>query len=250
MLDTEESETDYIQGTIHGHNVIIVALPAGVPRSCDVISVAKQLSIDQHLDACMVLDIEHVPNAHERGMENGDVIVSRATADSIGLLGGRPHLEGMQIFKETPSELLLRVIRSMRDTYSKSGHILSDHISNVTNKHMKDRYKRPNPNTRGCVVHFGTIAADLLKIGPSQVHEPVVYSSKAYGAMEVYKSNFHVILGVSDNDDDYYTAAHVAAQAKQFILSLGGDFESVIEQEDGMTVQSYSHTGVWQRGER
>jgi hypothetical protein len=85
MLDAEESETDYIQGTIHGHNVIIVAQPAGVPRSCDVISVAKQLSIDQDLDACMVLDIEHVPNAHERGMENGDVIVSRATANSIGL---------------------------------------------------------------------------------------------------------------------------------------------------------------------
>jgi hypothetical protein len=249
MLDTEISETDYIRGIIHGHNVIIVALPAGVPRSCDVASVAVQLSINHDLDACMVLDIEHVPDAHDRGMENGNVIVSRATADSIGLLGGRPDLEGMQVLRETPSELLLGVIHSMRDTYSKSGHILSNHISNVANKHMKDKYKRLNTSTRGCVVHFGTIAADLLKIGPSQVHEPVIYSSKAHGAMEVYKSNLHVILGVSDNDDDFCTAAHVAAQAKQTIVSLGVNLERVIEHEDVMTVQSYNYTGVWSENE-
>lgn len=70
MLDTEESKTDCMQGTIHGHDVVVVALPVVVQRSSDVTWVAKQLSIDQGLHVCMVLDIEHVPNAHERGVEN------------------------------------------------------------------------------------------------------------------------------------------------------------------------------------
>src|SRR6266702_5404251 len=195
----------YHFGAIGERNVAITWLPDGESGYDSTCRVATNMRLTfGNLQVCLVLGIGSGFSNEGLDIQLGDVVVSKPTTDSVGLV----MIGGHQTTLEPPSELLLSSACRLRRTYKDQGHGLSRHLQEMLQKRhrMKQRYSRPttgDANRESPVIHYGCVASGNHVLENTKARDVLVqinggilsHETNARGAMNEFPGCVHVIMG-------------------------------------------------------